>query len=279
MDVHNPYTELGLTPQSTDAEVKAAWRRLAARWHPDRNNSPAALRKIQRINRALEEIRTARGGIDAAATAREDDAASAYEPPEEAGAGADPGGPNRSARSLHHTLELSLEQALAGCVREVSGEVLDDGCCPCAATGRQHPARVCAACGGAGQLRPALWFGWMATPAVCGACEGSGSVSQACAVCEGSGRAPPRKYRCQVPIAPGSRGGELVHRIAADAGGRPGETLVIRVQLQPHPFFQLEADGTVRCELPVDGFAWVANRWIEVPARPADVDIVGEDDA
>jgi len=45
--------------------VKAAWRRLSARWHPDRNDSPQALRKIQRINRALEEIRRARGEPEA----------------------------------------------------------------------------------------------------------------------------------------------------------------------------------------------------------------------
>ncbi len=39
----------------------------------------------------------------------------------------------------------------------------------------------------------------------------------------------------------------------------------MRVDLQPHAFFTAEADGTLKCELPVDGFAWMANRWIEVP--------------
>ena len=61
MHVDDPYHELGLAPGCSDAEVKAAWRRLSARWHPDRNDSPQALRKIQRINRALEDIRKARG--------------------------------------------------------------------------------------------------------------------------------------------------------------------------------------------------------------------------
>ena len=37
------------------------------------------------------------------------------------------------------------------------------------------------------------------------------------------------------------------------------------MELQPHEFFTAEADGTLKCELPVDGFAWMANRWIEVP--------------
>ena len=67
MHVEDPYHDLGLRPDSTDEEVKAAWRRLSARWHPDRNKSPHALRNIQRINRALEEIRRARKNLDAEA--------------------------------------------------------------------------------------------------------------------------------------------------------------------------------------------------------------------
>ncbi len=39
----------------------------------------------------------------------------------------------------------------------------------------------------------------------------------------------------------------------------------MRVELQPHEFFGVEADGTLTCVLPVDGFAWIANRWINVP--------------
>ena len=50
MHLDDSYHELGLAPGSSDAEVKAAWRRLSARWHPDRNDSPQALRKMQRIN-------------------------------------------------------------------------------------------------------------------------------------------------------------------------------------------------------------------------------------
>ena len=60
MHLDDSYHELGLAPGSSDAEVKAAWRRLSARWHPDRNDSPQALRKMQRINWALKAIRQAR---------------------------------------------------------------------------------------------------------------------------------------------------------------------------------------------------------------------------
>src|SRR5688572_29090777 len=103
MHVDDPYHELGLPPDSSDAEVKAAWRRLSARWHPDRNDSPQALRKIQRINRALEEIRRARGEPEAEA---DKDPAPSPQP------------------TVEHTVRLTLEEVVTGCVREIRGEVV-----------------------------------------------------------------------------------------------------------------------------------------------------------
>lgn len=265
MEVHDPYTELGLTAQSTDAEVKAAWRRLAARWHPDRNRSPAALRKIQRINRALEEIRKSRRGLADIGADEPSGSASDDEAPAGPDTGSCAGERPGNRRILHHALELTLEQALAGCVRVFTGQVVDDDCAKCGASGLQTEAQACATCGGAGQLRPPLWFGWLAPPVTCRDCAGQGTLRAACAACGGSGKAPPRSYRCEVRLEPGTRDGELLHRLPVRADDEPDGTLAIRVRLLPHPFFTLEDDGTVRCELPVDGFAWIAGRWIEVP--------------
>ncbi len=250
MDVDNSYSELGLTAESSDAEVKAAWRRLAARWHPDRNDSPAALRKIQRINRALEQIRKSRRASIAA------------------GAHGDTGPKPaaRAERTLHHTVRLTLEEAIAGCVRDLRGEAVDEGA-ECAATGLEKHASECQACGGCGQVRQTLWFAWMSAPVECRACQGHGVVRHACGACDGSGKAPARKYHHRIQIPPGMRDGGLLHfPVRAPAAvARPDETLCIRVELLPHEFFGLDEDGTVKCEVPVDGFAWVANRWVEVP--------------
>ena len=116
MDLDDPYHELGLAPGSSDAEVKVAWRRLSARWHPDRNNSPHALRKIQRINRALEMIRNARAAPEA----------ETEDPP-----------PSAEQSTVEHTISLTLEEVVTGCVREVRGEVIED-CAKC--TGSEWPA-------------------------------------------------------------------------------------------------------------------------------------------
>src|SRR5688500_2359649 len=127
LDVDDSYKELGLTAGASDAEIKAAWRRLAARWHPDRNHTPQALKKIQRINRALEEIRKSRGN-DIAAT-------------EEVGA--------RARQTVDHTVELTLEEAIAGCAKEMEGEVVDE-CVECGGSGAEAHARPCQECDGAG---------------------------------------------------------------------------------------------------------------------------------
>lgn len=245
MELDDPYHELGLAPGSSDAEVKAAWRRLSARWHPDRNDSPHALRKIQSINRALEMIRSARDEQEAEV---EDPAHGAQEP------------------TIEHTISLTLEEVVTGCVREVRGEVVED-CAECKGSGLQLQATECSECSGAGHIRQHHWFAWVASTVECAACHGQGKKHQSCTACAGSGKAPANKYRCRVQVAPGARAGDLLDATARVQGSQRRRKLAlrVRVELQSHEFFMAEADGILKCELPVDGFAWMANRWIEVP--------------
>jgi DnaJ-class molecular chaperone len=266
LDVGNSYSELGLTAESTDAEIKSAWRRLAAQWHPDRNDSPAALRKIQRINRALEEIRKSRRMAVAAGADGNTGTDERSQAENESASETRKGHSARPERALDHTVRLSLEDAVLGCLRDFQGEVVDD-CAECAATGLQTHVGECQACGGAGQVRQPLWFGWASTVVECSVCQGRGVARHPCGACGGSGKAPARKYRCRVRIPPGTRDGDLLHFPSHSQAhvGKHKEALSIRVHLQPHEFFELEEDGTVKCEVPVDGFAWIANRWIEVP--------------
>ena len=259
LDVDDSYKELGLTAGASDAEIKAAWRRLAARWHPDRNDNPQALKKIQRINRALEEIRKSRGngvaGHDVAQErARESEPARRSQ--EEHGA--------RPRRTLDHTVALTLEEAITGCAREIQGEVVDD-CAECGASGVEAQASPCQECDGAGRIRRHLWFGWMPSLAECSACAGQGVTRHPCDACEGTGKEAPRSYHCRAEFPPGTRDGDVVQAFARVQGQRQKLALQVRVELQPHEFFELQADGSVKCEIPVDGFAWIANRWIQVP--------------
>lgn len=240
MNVEDCYSELGVRADCTDAEVKAAWRRLARQWHPDRNASPLALHKIQRINQALDEIRKVRSQ---AVTEQEAEA----------------------EQTLDHTVTLTLEEAAAGCIRDLQGELVEH-CRSCTGSGVQAHVSHCTECGGTGRLRQPLWLAWHAAFTDCTACGGSGKVRQPCPTCNGSGKAEGRRYRRRVRIPAGVRHGDLLH-VPAQVQAADGRTVSLsaRVEIEPHPFFHLDADGSVHCEVPVDGFAWTANRWIEVP--------------
>ncbi|AMO25265.1 hypothetical protein UC35_05555 [Ramlibacter tataouinensis] len=244
MEIDDPYHELGLTAEATDAEVKAAWRRLTARWHPDRNASPQALSRIQRINRALEEIRGSRERKDA------DEAPPAAEPDDE--------------DVVEHAISLSLEEAAAGCVRSVQGSIART-CALCTGSGLALKPTTCAQCGGQGRVKQSLWFPWLAQAVACEACGGQGSTHAACSCCGGSGEGSPLRYKGRIRIPAGVRDGHVLRARVRLQGEDGRQALDVRVSLAAHAFMALEPDGTVKVDVPVDGFAWVAGSWIEVP--------------
>lgn len=94
--------------------------------------------------------------------------------------------------------------------------------------------------------------------ATCDACDGERVARQACDGCDGAGRLT-RTYRQPVRIPAGVRHADVLH--AAEANG----SFELRVELSAHRFFVLDDDGILRCEMPVEGFAWMANRWVDVP--------------
>lgn len=209
--IEHAYAELGLAPGANAAQVKAAWRRLVAQWHPDRNAAPGALARMQRINTAYKTIRL--GPAEAG----------------DAGAGAAAPAAPSSGRPLRRRVRLSLEEAAAGCVKPLRGRRSED----------------CTSCGGQGELRRPGWYGWLSSVAPCGDCAGRGRHSRA--------------FRHDVRIPAGARHGDLLQ------AATPAGALELQIVLAPHPLFVLDEHGVLRCEVPVDGFAWMAERWVEVP--------------
>ena len=107
MTVDDAYAELGLPPGASLSQVKAAWRTLVSRWHPDRNRHANASARMQRINQALEHIRSAAGGLTGAAP--------------EAEAGPAPG----AKHTVYRRVTLTLEEAAAGCIKILQGTVIE----------------------------------------------------------------------------------------------------------------------------------------------------------
>ena len=141
-----------------------------------------------------------------------------------------------------------------------------DTCSTCAGAGVQVLRGACPECEGSGTVRQRSWYGWLGTLAECAACRGGGIARPPCQACEGAGKLATRRYKINVRIPHGVRNGDLLH--VDGHRPRPGQIpgdLEIRVEVLNHKLLELDDDGTLRCELPVDGFAWIANRSIEVP--------------
>ncbi|HZT56368.1 MAG TPA: DnaJ C-terminal domain-containing protein [Burkholderiaceae bacterium] len=261
MSTAHAFAELGLAPDASELEVKAAWRRLVSQWHPDRNDSADAVATMQRINKAFEAIR--RSAFNGAGAPPADDVDDGDAAPAHPAAEPD----RQPRRTINRKVKLTLEEAALGCTKVLHGKVTDT-CQPCAGAGYRTLGSACSRCKGAGSLRQRAWFGWLDTLAECEACAGSGVVRPPCPACDGTGKSAPRRYRFNVRIPHGVRDGDLLHVDGRrpGPGQRPGDDdLDLRVEIEEHAFFRLDDDGTIRCTVPVDGFAWIANRPIDVP--------------
>lgn len=264
-DIDSAFAELGLRPGATEADVKAAWRRLVSQWHPDRNASAAAPARMQRINRAVEAIRRAGARPPPGRRGAAPRDAGAAPGPRPATAPPDAHADASNARRVNRKISLSLEEAAFGCTRVLRGKIMN-ACSACHGAGHRLPEAPCPQCLGTGTVRQSTWFAWAGAPAACDSCQGRGRVRPPCADCAGSGKAPALPYAVTVRFPQGVRDGDLLGVPARP--GPPGQTpctLNIRVTVRPHALLTLDPDGTLLCELPVDGFAWIANRSVEVP--------------
>ena len=269
MGTDDAYTELGLAPGATAAEVKLAWRQLVSKWHPDRNPSAAAGAKMQRLNQAYELLCAQTHHRGSPAPKAEPQAARGPRqqrrpeppppPPQE------PAAPNAPLRTVSRKIKLPLEEAAKGCVKALRGKWTEP-CPSCEGRGQRILAQACPACEGAGEVRQRVWYGFTGVPRPCEACEGDGRARETCMACHGKGKLPPQAWQLSVRIPHGVRDGDLL--LVPGRPGRQGQARValdLTIELIPHPFFRLSADGLVRLDLPVDGFAWMAQQRIEIP--------------
>ena len=257
MDTREAYRELGVGPTVSDAELKAIWRRLVAAWHPDRNATVGASRRMQHINKAYQHIRQLRDGQSDGA----DDGGHTETRAEQPRPSAAPENEGH-ARTHVRKVALSLEDAILGCTRTLSGRIAHT-CSACVGKRQRVLAKACLTCRGSGAVRKATLFGWLWNEESCADCGGDGRHRESCGPCGGSGEQTVA-YRRRVRIPAGVRNGHVLSVPAS----RPGETeidLELEVTIEPHPLFTLDGDGLLRCEMPVNGYAWMSGRWVEVP--------------
>lgn len=255
------YELLEVRRGADDAALKASYRKLAMQYHPDRNPGDAAAEtRFKAISEAYDCLKDPqkRAAYDRFGKA-------AFQSGGGPGGGGDFGdigdvfesifgsafgggggrqrGPARGA-DLRYDMEITLEDAFAGCAREISVDVAAR-CEPCDGRGTKPGTgtRRCTTCGGAGKVRAQQ--GFFVVERTCPACQGAGEVIEdPCPTCAGEGRVEKRKtltVNIPVGVDEGTRIRLTGEGESGARGAAPGD-LYIFVHLKRHGLF--ERDGT-----------------------------------
>ncbi|PLZ01261.1 hypothetical protein CY652_17115 [Burkholderia sp. WAC0059] len=238
----NYYSTLGIARNATRGEIVKAYRRLAMKWHPDRNpgNEVAAGHEFRKIRKAFDALSAARDdGVDEQVV--DDGVARRPAAPPEVRPTDVPGA------NLRRVLGVPLEIALAG------GEVMasffvTEPCGVCKGASARVTFGVCERCGGRGTRRGGE---------ACRACDGAGAVAQrrACGACRQTGT---RCYcrRVAVPVPAGTWDGQTLvvkgEGVLGWSGGPRGDAIFsVSIACPPGWFrfgFSLMGDLHVDCQ-------------------------------
>ena len=278
------YEVLGVARNASEADLKKAFRRLAMKYHPDRNSGDADTEaKFKEAKLAYDVLSDPkkRSAYDQFGHAGVDAGAGGF-----GGPGGDGGafsdifgdvfgdifggrsGARRTQRGvdLRYDLSLSLEDAVSG--KEVKFRIpVQVDCQFCGGTGAKPGTKpkTCTTCGGSGQVR--MQQGFFSIQQTCPTCRGTGSViEEACSHCRGRGRIQEEKT-LSVRVPAGVDTGDRI-RLAGEGergehGGPPGD-LYVQIQVKAHPIFTRE-DSHLHCEVPIGFVTAALGGELEVP--------------
>jgi len=256
------YEILGISRGATTVEIKAAYRKLAVQYHPDKN--PGDVTAEERFKEAAEAYavlsdeekrarydRFGREGVAGAAGGAGFDPTIFGDFSDILGdlfgfggrfsGGGRPGGPVPGA-DLRYDLEIGFEDAAFGVTRTIEFPRLERcGTCHGLGTAEGKEPATCRSCGGAGQVR--FSQGFFTVARTCPACRGEGQVvTDPCKACHGEGRVE-RRREVELKIPAGVDSGARL-RVSGEGehgrrGGQPGDLYVV-LAVAPHELFRRE---------------------------------------
>jgi len=249
---YDPHSVLGVHRAATPEELKRAYRRLAMRWHPDRNDHPEATERFKQIRAAYDHL-TAVDSPDEPENVAPDTDESPTAPEENIARAAD----------IRLNLEISLEQAVAGCRQAITYH-RGKPCPTCAGSGEAGLSRTrfCGACHGSGRVRDP-----QRVLVACDACSGRGFFTERiCPDCAGSGR-DSAEVQLEITVPPGMLPGDELRLAgqgeAAHADLQAGD-LYLTVVIRSHPLFQLRGRDLCFC-MPVSALLLIGGGDLELP--------------
>ncbi len=275
------YTTLGVDRNASQEDIKKAFRQLALKYHPDRNQgNKEAEEKFKEINEAYtclsdpdkrshyDRFGTAEGFPDQGGFGAGGSFSTIFEDIFEDFFGGFSGRGTRPTKGsdLRYNLTVTLEEAAFGVEKIISVPKLQN-CPECQGTGAEpgtSPTQ-CAQCRGTGQMR--FQQGFFSVSKTCPKCQGSGVIiANPCKTCRGA-----TKIRVQKELSlkvPAGVDNNSRLRVSGEGdsgtyGGPPGDLYVI-ISVQEHPLFR--RDGTeIYCEKPISFTKAVFGGEVEVP--------------
>lgn len=276
------YEVLGVSRDCGDADLKKSYRRLAMKYHPDRNENDAEAEvKFKEAKEAYDILSDSQkrqiydqyghagieqqGGFSSQGGAEFGDMfgdifGDIF--------GGGRGGQNRAFRGadLQYNLELSLEEAVFGTDSKI--EITSKQTCEvCDGSGAEPGSALdtCATCGGVGQVR--MQQGFFSIQQTCPTCRGTGKIiSNPCKACHGEG-AVDKTRTLSVKVPAGVDTGDrirLSNEGEAGENGGPAGDLYVQIHVKEHPIFKRDGEH-LHCEIPI-GFVQAAlGGEVEIP--------------
>ena len=270
------YEVLSISRTASEEEVKRAYRKLAVKYHPDKNpDDPHAEEKFKELGEAYDVLmdadkRAAYDRFGHAAFSQGMGRGGGFHDPFDifrevfSGAGGgifetffggsattDREGRQRGS-DLRYDMQITLEEAAFGVDKEIEVRKLDT-CAKCSGKGAEPGSRTinCPSCGGRGQVISSR--GFFQVSQTCPRCRGVGQIiEKPCRACDGEGRADnTSRIKLKIPagIADGSRLRSSANGEAGIRGGPAGDLYVV-IHIKEHPIFQRE-DDNLYCEVPI----------------------------
>lgn len=287
MSKRDYYEILGVARDASETDIKKSYRRVAMKFHPDRNpGDKGAEDKFKEANEAYEVLSDAqkRSAYDQFGHAAVDGSGGGHPGGGAGGAsfsdifgdvfgdifgggggGRGRGGPQRGS-DLRYTLDIDLEEAVKGTTAKIRVPTLIT-CGECTGSGAKKGSTpvTCTTCAGVGQVR--MQQGFFSVQQTCPNCRGKGKmIADPCGKCYGRGVVEETKT-LSVKVPPGVDTGDRI-RLAGEgeAGpdGGPAGDLYVQVSVREHPIF--ERDGKhLYCEVPISFADAALGGELEVP--------------
>jgi molecular chaperone DnaJ len=281
------YETLGVPKNANEEDIKKAYRKLAMKHHPDRNQGDSAKVAEEKFKEAKEAYEML---SDAQKRAAYDQYGHAGVDPNRGGGGADGYGGFAEAfgdifgdmfgqqrgraggrqvyrgNDLSYAMEVTLEEAANG--KEAQIRIPSwDNCDVCKGSGAKPgtQAKTCNTCNGAGTVQ--MRQGFFSVQQTCPTCRGTGKIiPEPCIACSGQGKIK-RQKTLEVKIPAGIDGGMRI-RSAGNGepgtnGGPPGD-LYIEIRIKKNDIFEREGDD-LHCTVPISMVTAALGGEIEVP--------------